>query len=91
MSNINAETLQPRQNNFINFIKKIKLGNNVALKGYALSVRNLIMSCYAADLAAGENLACKTIKAINNKEIFSCRSRIINTFPNNESNLKFDG
>ena len=91
MSNKNAGTLQSRQNHFIKFIKKIKLGNNVALKGYTLSVRNLIMSCYAADIAAGENLACKTIKAINNKEIFSCRRRIINTFPNNESNFKCDG
>ena len=64
MSNKNAGSLQSRQNHFINFIKKIKLGNNIALKGYTLLVRNLIMSCYAADLAARENLACKLIKAI---------------------------
>ena len=62
VSNKNAGTLQPRQNHFIKFIQKIKLGNNVALKGYTPLVRNLIMSCCATDLAAGENLVCKTIK-----------------------------
>ena len=51
------------KNHFIKFIKKIKIGNNVALKGYTILVRNSIMSCYAADLAAGETLVCKTIKA----------------------------
>ena len=51
------------ENHFINFIKNIKLGNNVALKGYTILVRNSIMSFYAADLAAGENLVCKIIKA----------------------------
>ena len=63
ISNKNAGTLQSRQNHLIKFIKKIKLGNNVVLKGYTLLVRNLLMSFYAADLAAGENLVCKTIKA----------------------------
>ena len=33
------------------------------MKGYNPLVRNLIISCYAADLVAGENLMCKTIKA----------------------------
>ena len=68
MSNKNAGTLQSRQNHFIKFIKKIKLGNNVALKGYTLLVRNLMMSCYGADFAAEENQACKTIKAITIKK-----------------------
>ena len=76
MSNKNAGTLQSRQNHFIKFIKKIKLGNNVALKGYALSVRNLIMSCYAADLAAGENLVCKTIKAITIKKYLAAAAEL---------------
>ena len=76
MSNKNAGTLQSRQNHFIKFIKKIKLGNNVALKGYTLLVRNLIMSCYAADLAAGENLVCKTIKAKTIKKYLAAAAEL---------------
>ena len=76
MSNKNAGTLQLRQNHFIKFIKNIKLGNNVALKGYTLLVRNLIMSCYAADLAAEENLVCKTIKAITIKKYLAAAAEV---------------
>ena len=56
-------TLCSRQNHFINFLSDKKLGKNVALKGFTLDVRNIIMACYTANLAAGETLLCKTIKS----------------------------
>jgi len=34
----------------------------VALAGFTLNVRNIIMSCYTAYLASGATLLCKTIK-----------------------------
>ena len=52
-----------RQQHFIEFLRKIKLGNNVALKGYTLTTRNIIMACYVAHLSLGETLLCKTIKS----------------------------
>ena len=56
-------TLRSRQNHFINFLSDKKLGKNVALKGFTLDIRNIIMACYTANLAAGETLLCKTIKS----------------------------
>ena len=56
-------TLQSRQEHFIKFLLKFKIGNNVALKGYHQHTRNIIMACYTANLASGENLLCKTIKS----------------------------
>ena len=47
-------TLHARQRNFVNFLIKSHLGNNPALVGYSQNTRNLIMACYAADLAAGK-------------------------------------
>ena len=56
-------TLRARQNNFIKFLLKSKLGHNHVLSGYSQNVRNIIMACYAADLVAGQNLLCMTLKA----------------------------
>ena len=56
-------TLHSRQNNFIKFLLKSKLGYNPKLSGYSQNTRNIIMACYAADLVSGENLLCMTLKA----------------------------
>ena len=56
-------TLRSRQRNFVKFLLKSKLGNNTSLLGYSQNTRNIIMACYAADLVAGENLLCMTLKA----------------------------
>ena len=63
LSSKDAGTLYSRQKHFINFIKEKELGNNVALTGFTLNVRNIIMACYTAYLASGATLLCKTIKA----------------------------
>ena len=47
----------------MNFLHINKLGKNVALTGFTLAVRNIIMACYTAYLAAGNTLYCKTIKS----------------------------
>ena len=54
MSNKNAQTLQPRHNYLVKFIKNIKLGNNLVLAGYNSIERNLPMSCYTTKLATEE-------------------------------------
>ena len=56
-------TLCSRQKHFVKFLHNIKLGNNVALKGYTLNVRNIIMACYTAHLVAGETLLCISIRS----------------------------
>ena len=56
-------TLCSRQQHFIKFLHIIKLGNNVALKGFTLTVRNIIMACYTAHLVSGQNLLCMSIKS----------------------------
>ena len=61
MSSKEIGTLRSRQNHFIKFLPDKKLGKNVALKGFTLNIRNIIMACYTANLAAGETLMCKTI------------------------------
>ena len=48
---------------FINVLLINKLGKNIALTGFTLSVRNIIMACYTAYLAAGNTLYCKTTKS----------------------------
>ena len=63
MSSKDAGTLYSRQKHFINFIKEKELGNNVALTGFTLNVRNIIMACYTAYLASGATLLCKTIRS----------------------------
>ena len=63
MSSKNSGTLLSRQIHFIEFIKTMKLGNNVALKGFTTLTRNAIMACYVAHLAAGNTLLCKSIKS----------------------------
>ena len=62
MSNNQIGTLCSRQQHFVKFLDHIKLGKNVALKGFSLSTRNTIMACYTAYLATGETLLCKSIK-----------------------------
>ena len=54
-------TLISRQLHFMEFIKTMKLGNNVALTGFTTLTRNAIMACYVVHLAAGNNLLCKSI------------------------------
>ena len=63
MSTKTFGTLCSRQKHFVKFLHNIKLGNNVALKSFTLTVRNIIMACYTAYLATGETLLCRTIKA----------------------------
>ena len=70
-------TLQSRHNHFIKFIKKIKLENNVPLKGYTPLVKKLTMAFYAADLAAGENLVCKRIKAKTIKKYLAVAAELL--------------
>ena len=62
MSTKQIGTLCSRQQNFIQFLDIVKLGNNYALKGFTLTTRNIIMACYTAYLATGETLLCKSIK-----------------------------
>ena len=63
MSTKQIGTLCSRQQHFLKFLEQIKLGNNVALKGFSLTTRNIIMACYTAHLATGETLLCKSIKS----------------------------
>ena len=63
MSTKQIGTLCSRQQHFLKFLDQIKLGNNVALKGFSLTTRNIIMACYTAHLATGETLLCKSIKS----------------------------
>ena len=63
MSSKELGTLCSRQQHFVKFLHSIKLGNNVALKGFTLTIRNIIMACYTAHLASGHTLLCKTIRS----------------------------
>ena len=56
-------TFHSRQHNFLKFLLKSHLGNNPALIGYTQEVRNTIMACYTADLVAGENILCMSLKS----------------------------
>ena len=51
-----------RQNNFLKFLHKSKLGKNSTLSGFSQETRNIIMACYAANLVAGDNIHCMTLK-----------------------------
>ena len=61
MSTKDIGTLFSRQKHFINFLSDKKLGKNVALKGFTLNIRNIIMACYTVHLATGHTLMCKPI------------------------------
>ena len=63
MSTKQIGTLCSRKQHFIQFLNRVKLGNNYALKGFTLTTRNVIMACYTAYLGTGETLLCKSIKA----------------------------
>ena len=63
MSTKKLGTLCSRQQHFVKFLHTIKLGNNIALSGFTLTIRNIIMACYTAYLASGETLLYKAIKA----------------------------
>ena len=76
LSSKDAGTLYSRQKHFINFIKEKELGNNVALTGFTLNVRNITMSCYTAYLASGATLLCKTIKSGTIKRYLSAVSEL---------------
>ena len=69
-------TLCSRQKHFIKFLHNIKLGNNVALTGFTLTVRNIIMACYTAYLATGQTLLCKSIKANTIKRYLEAASEL---------------
>ena len=63
MSSKDDVTLCSHQLRFIEFIKTMKLGNNVVLIGFLVRFRNAIMACYVVHLAAGNTLLCKCIKS----------------------------
>ena len=58
-----SRTLLSRQLHFMEFIKAMKLDNNVALTGFTTLTRNVIMTCYVSHLATGNTLLCKSIKS----------------------------
>ena len=76
LSSKDAGTLYSRQKHFINFIKEKEVGNNVALTGFTLNVRNIIMACYTAYLASEATLLCKTIKSDTIKRYLSVASEL---------------
>ena len=57
-------------------IKEKLLGNKVALVGFTLNVRNIIMACYTAYLASGTTSLCKTIKSGTIKRYLSAASEL---------------
>ena len=63
LANKEFRTLQSRQTNLIEFLIKIKIGNNPTLHGYTQETRNIIMACYTANLVSGENILCETLKS----------------------------
>ena len=63
MSGKEARTYQSRQQHFVNFLLRHKLGKNIALKGFSQNIRNTIMACYTADLASGQNLLFMSLKS----------------------------
>ena len=69
-------TLCSRQQHFIKFLHTIKLGNNIALSGFTLTIRNIIMACYTAYLASGETLLCKAIKANTIKKYLNAAAEL---------------
>ena len=62
-SNKELRTLYTRQQHFIKFLNKSKLGNDPTIFKYSQNVRNIIMACYTADLVAGQNILCKSLKS----------------------------
>ena len=76
LSTKDAGTLLKRKYHFINFIEGLQLSNNVALAGFTLNVRNIIMSCYTAYLASGATLLCKTIKVDTIKRYLSAAAEL---------------
>ena len=67
-------TFCSRQQHFVNFLNSFKLGNNIALKGFTLNVRNIIMACYTAFLASGETLLCRSIRSSTIKQYLKAAS-----------------
>ena len=63
MSSKAARTLLSRQRHFIKFLASVNLANNVALSGFSTLTRNAIMACFAATLASGQTILCKSIRA----------------------------
>ena len=62
MSHKAAGTLLSRQRHFVKFLAFANLHNNVALLGFSTLTRNTIMACYAATLASGHTIQCKSIR-----------------------------
>ena len=63
LSGKEARTYQSREQHFINFLLRHKLGKNIALKGFSQNIRNTIMACYTVDLASGQNLLFMSLKS----------------------------
>ena len=63
MSSKAARTLLSRQRHFIKFLATVNLANNVALSGFSTLTRNAIMACFAATLASGQTILCRSIRA----------------------------
>ena len=76
MSSKESGTIHSRQNHYLNFIKEKELGNNVALVGFSLNVRNIIMACYTAHLDSGATLLCETIKSGTIKRYLSAAAEL---------------
>ena len=76
MSTKESGTLSSRQGHFIKFLEDKKLGKNVALKGFSLNIRNIIMACYTAHLAGGYTLLCKTIVSGTIKRYLSAAAEL---------------
>ena len=69
MSTKQSRTLCSRQGHFIKILEDKKLGKNVALKGFSLNIRNIIMACYTVHLVGGNTLLCKSIASGTIKSI----------------------
>ena len=64
MSPKDSRTPLNRQLHFMEFIKTMKIGNNVAVAGFLVLTRNTIMTCYGVHLhlAVSHTLLYKSIK-----------------------------
>jgi hypothetical protein len=63
ISDKESGTRRTRQQHFLKFLNKSNLGNNISLSGFSQNIRNIIMACYTADLASGQNILCISLKS----------------------------
>ena len=62
MSHKTAGTLLSHQRQLLKFLSSINLNDNVDLLRFSTLTRNEIMACYAATLASGHTIQCKSIR-----------------------------